>query len=299
MIKKISIAMALSVGLALSANAGNPTNAGLVDPVVTPPSATFSWTGPYAGVSYGKSQHTRTYEREMVRHWDEDILHRDVEEWEEHYYRCVGKEGHFGRKCKVGGFEDAKEIQSLDLVNNPWRNSPQSTVRYDAGYGPAVWLGGQSTLDFTLPDQRDLPLASGKWAQLEYLGYEQFENVTEWTETIQHSETYTEQYEVTHNDTTIGGFVGYRMALWDTPVIGGVEANYFRAQDLGDEFAQVEAQVGVSLGRVLPYVAAGTNGLKVVGTDIALGRKGRLLVGLRHWEQNADRGTQLRVGWKF
>lgn len=274
------------------AYAGNLVTTGLDDPHVTPPASSttgFSWSGPYAGVSYGQSTHVREY----TRTWDEVIDHREETPWEKHAYQCDRGQGHFGFKCDVTGLTHAPEFGSLDNVNSPWRNAAGETVRYSSGYD-GLWMGANETFAFTLPSYVAPRDRGSQWAQL---GYEHLTgvDVREWSETIAHSE----QVTVTEGDTTLGGFVGYRHQFQAFPLVIGAELNAMTTDNHGS-FTQAGLQAGFAAGRVLPYVEIGADHY-AGGVDVALGQQGRLLVGLRTWEANdgADKGTQLRVGWNF
>jgi hypothetical protein len=259
-------------------------------PVTVPTTPAFSWSGPYAGLSYGKSSHRRTYEKT----WDEVITYREETDWEKHAYQCNRGKGHFGFKCDVTGLTHAPEFGALDNVNNPWSNNAKDeTVRYDNGYD-GLWMGADETFGFTLPSYVEPVTRGERWAQI---GYEYLTgvDVNEWSETIVH----TEQVTVNEDDSTFGGFIGYRHQFSKMPVVVGVEANYMATGDHGD-FAQVGAQLGFAAGRVLPYVEIGVDHY-AGGADVALGSQGRLLIGLRAWETHdgRDGGQMLRIGWNF
>jgi hypothetical protein len=271
-------AIIASLMMTTSVHAGNLVTVGLDDPEVIPP-ARFSWGGVYGGLTYGQSQHTREY----TRTWEEDI----TREREIHNYNCTrGKEKHFGRKCNVTGFTDAEELQALDNVNRPWQNAADQDVRYQSGYD-GLWMGSSEVFSFSLPDQRSIS-NQPRWAQMNYLGFDTVVDVIG-------TESFSETYEVTHNDTTLGGFIGYRHEISQYVVLG-VEANAFQAMDLGEDFYQIEAQAGISLGRVLPFVGIGPDHFSV-GTDIAI--TDNVLIGIRHWDADEDSGTQVRIGWMF
>lgn len=280
----------LAIALPFSASAGNLVTEGLDDPVVAPPTQrAFSWGGAYTGLSYGQSRHVRTYDRK----WDEFIVHREETPWEEHSYSCNRGQGHYGFKCDVTGLTHAPEFGELDNVKNPWSNAADRTVRYGGDYD-GLWMGADQTFAFTLPSYVDPVVRSGKWAQIEY-EYLTGVDVNEWVETI----THTEQATLVEDDTTFGGFVGYRHQFQKVPLVVGLEANYMTTSDHG-EFAQIGAQVGFAAGRVLPYIEAGIDHY-AGGVDIALGAHGQVLFGVRTWEayDGGDSGTQVRVGWRF
>jgi hypothetical protein len=273
---KLTIIAAVAAMLAGPVLAGNLVTTGLDDPHVTPPATSttaFSWSGPYAGVSYGQSSHTRTYE------------HREEEPWEKHAYRCDRGTGHFGFKCDVTGLTHAPEFGTLNNINRPWSNARDETVRYNNGYD-GLWMGADQSFAFTLPSYVAPVARDSRWAQI---GYEHMSgvNVTQWTETV------------TESDTTLGGFVGYRHQFQTLPFVVGAEFNAMTTDSHGD-FTQIGLQAGFAAGRVLPYVEAGADHY-AGGVDVALGRQGRLLVGVRTWEAHDgdDKGTQLRVGWNF
>lgn len=273
-----------------SASAGNLVTIGLEDPRVTPPPRTaFSWSGPYAGVSYGQSSHRRDY----TRNWTETIDHREETPWEEHSYQCNRGEGHFGFKCDVSGLTGALEFEGLDHINSPWNNARDQTVRYSSGYD-GLWMGANETFTFTLPSHISPVNRGNQWAQIDYTHLTGVD-VNEWVETIACSESYS----VVESDTTLGGFIGYRYQFQTVPFVVGAELNATTTSDHGS-FTQVGLQAGLAMGRVLPYVEIGADHY-AGGADVAMGRQGRLLVGLRTWESRDgnDSGQQLRIGWNF
>ena len=240
-------------------------------PILTPPSQ-FSWSGGYGGLSYGQSNHTRDYTRNITE--DRDI----------HNYQCDrGTKPHLMYKCDVGNFVDAAELAALDNVFRPWNNARDQDVRYNNGY-EGFWMGASETFSFSVGDQRDLGPNQKGWAQVSYLGYD---TVTEIVGS--------EQYSTTTQDTTVGGFVGYNFEVYG-PLFAGVEANFFQAQDLDETFAQIEGRGCLATGRVLSCVGAGDD-LLTITADLAI--TDNLIVGARQWQSDDDEGTQIRIGWKF
>lgn len=98
-----------------------------------------------------------------------------------------------------------------------------------------------------------------------------------------------EPFSITTGETEAGGFIGYRTG---GSLVLGVEAGK-------SGLTYVEAQAGIGLGRVLPFISVGASDEGAsygIGADVALGE--RWLLGVAH--RQADEGyTSLRLGVRF
>ena len=324
--KNIFTAILVTITLAFPAFAGNPST-GLSDPVViAPTNPTFSWSGPYAGLTYGQSNHKRQYTRtwdetrtyytkegfETVTPRVEEVERREEIPYDEHRYTCTRGSGHFGYKCDVSGFTLSPEFNDLDTVNRPWREAEDQTVRYENGYS-GLWMGADETYTFTMPLPIDPIMRSNDWAQIsyemvsgvnvvEYTELVEYDDIAYGTRLVEHTEvvaTHVETYTVNEGDTTLGAFVGYRHQFDAVPFVLGAEFNYMDTDDHGS-FEQLGVQAGFAAGRVLPFVEVGYDHY-AGGVDVALGKNGRVLLGVRTWETHDgdDSGNMIRLGWAF
>lgn len=106
-----------------------------------------------------------------------------------------------------------------------------------------------------------------------------------------------ESFSTKESSTSAGAFIGYRKDLGQL-VLGG-ELSYSKA------LSTAEAQVGLDLGKILPYVSAGygegdnfSGAVYGVGADLLLGDK--LLVGVKSTNAEGQGSVvSLRVGLRF
>jgi len=274
---------------AYGAQAGNLVTSGLDDPHVNAPALPFSWDGGYAGLSYGQSQHKRTYTRDVA-----GVAFEQTEEpWETHSYSCnrgPDTNSHLRDKCDLTGLTHATELASLSSASQPWNTARDQTVRYTSSYD-GLWLGADESIAFTLPEYVEPQARDGRWG---FVAYETLRGVTVTEEAVT---SYSQQeYTISESDQGFGGFAGYRNQWGFTPLVVGAEFNFIQTEDHGT-FTQIGAQAGFAVGQVLPYVEVGADH-HAGGTDIALGN---VLLGVRTWaSHNGDgSGNQVRVGWMF
>jgi hypothetical protein len=281
--KQILLTSAIVMATASVGFADGLTQLGLDDPeVMAPPSVSGDWSGPYVGLSYGRTTKTT----ETYREWMQG--------------NCKGSISHNGSKCAItkGMFDDLdlKEIKDPNKpdVTNPWNNAETGeVVKYHnlKGWGnySAIWLGDATGREYTWELGENVP-TTAELADLEKLGKGGKLSVTKMSETVT---------SVTNMD-DFGAFVGYRKD-WGR-IVGGVELG------VNGEITSLEAQAGLDLGNVLVYGFGGIAQLDGVdgsvfgaGTDLKLGNN--IVVGVKHtigeFDNTDTESTMLRVAFKF
>jgi hypothetical protein len=276
---------------ASQAQADGLTQMGLDDPEVIAPAS--DWTGPYVGLSYGRTDVTRsvtTMREEIIKGYD----FREA--------TCTRVSNtHLGNKCKID--ETLWNSLGIDPTNNPWDKAPfklndgaetGEIAKYLSGYH-GLWLGdttGSHTWNIGSyePDTESLNNSQGQDAILSVERKFKADEVNTITETVNQSMSMDD----------IGGFVGYRHDFGS--LVGGVELGV-----LG-ELVTLEAQAGLDLGRVLPYLFVGageydgdSGSVYGVGTDIKVTET--LMVGVKHtigdFGNSETKTTSLRVAIRF
>lgn len=234
--KSLKIAAVLIAASCTPAAADGPGGPWERTPVETP---RFSWSGFMFGAGISVRKRTDTTTTTVT----------------DGYTRtCVsGGSGHSDQKCQVSShdWENSPEIQALRDVNSPWNKSglrndgvPGEIVRYDnAGYS-GIWLNDQPSFTYTIEESQDPGGSRGA-----SLGTAE--------EILRDLVTLDEDEELT-------GSIHLRR-LWDTgSLVFGAELGHNGSE------AYVEGQVGISAGRVLPYIGGGSAGASI-GLDLALG----------------------------
>ena len=243
-------------------------------PVARPAQATaHSWTGAYAGLSYGtqrsKSQRATYEDREMTetrretRPYTKRDLHHDLKQ--------TGCER--GSKYEITNGHTTGTVPCASVLNA--KPNPSWDDWSVVGHAPVI--------------VREWTEVTG--SETVQVGSE---TVVTGSEAVQ---TGTETIRST--DSTAGVFAGYRHQLVGGTV-WGVEASYSRAG--GQDSTRLMAQGGYSLGRVLPYLTAGYDlsqdaPVYGAGIDVALTR--RLLGGLAYTKADDAERIEARIGWRF
>lgn len=279
------------VCLASQAHADGLTELGLDDPEVIAPAS--DWTGPYVGLSYGKTDVTRS-----VTSMREEI----IEGYDYREATCTRtKNTHEGNKCRID--ESLWDSLGIDPTSNPWDKAPfklndgaetGEIAKYLSGYN-GLWLGdttGSHTWNIGSyePDVAALNSSQGQDALLSVERKFKADEVNTITETMNQTSSMDE----------VGAFIGYRHDFGS--LVGGVELGV-----LG-ELATLEAQAGLDLGRVLPYLFVGageydgdSGSVYGVGTDIKV--TNTLMVGIKHsvgdFGNTETKTTGLRIAIKF
>lgn len=286
--KLLTLAFILS---ASTASSDGLTSLGLDDPEVLAPSS--NWSGAYVGLSFGRNTTTTR----STRTWEEVTPGFDFRE-----ATCtrVGNT-HEGNKCRID--QTMWDALSFASIANPWSTAPfklndgsqtGQLAKYLTEYH-GLWLGdtaGSHTWNIGqhVPDVAALNAPTGQDAVLSVTHQFKADVVTQMSESITSIESMDE----------FGAFAGYRHDFGK--IIGGVELGM-----IGD-LASLEAQAGLDLGRVLPYVFAGagqydgeSGTVFGAGADLKIGQ--RLRVGIKHTVGEFDNvdveSTALRVAFKF
>lgn len=124
--------------------------------------------------------------------------------------------------------------------------------------------------------------------------------VREWEEVVGSEEVQigTESYRASAS--TSGVFVGVRHQF-DNRIVGGVEAQVSRVSG-GDTSIRAMGQLGIGMGRFLPYATAGYDfeaetAVYGAGIDVALTK--RLLGGIAYTKADDAERIEARVGFRF
>ncbi len=137
---KLLTTTAITLALTSALQAG-----GLADPIeqVSPVAQSFAtWTGPYAGISYGQTTETTDID---------DI----------YVYECVkggSRDRHNNNKCVVDEYtwNNSPEVQALEHNNKPW-GQYTTQYRYNQPDYDGVWLGGAESFVYTTDRVMDAP----------------------------------------------------------------------------------------------------------------------------------------------
>lgn len=229
------------LGLASTAAfADGLTSLGLDDPeVMAPPSVSGDWSGPYIGLSYGRTETTTPV-----------------------YDVCIDDGGH------SGGDKCSGKAEYIDLTFGPGLEGTDNYTQTgfmskDAKLETAtdrVFLLGEAV---TIVDAKGNVIGTGTTVG-EYATGTLYRPETGETKTVSIDE--------------VGAFLGYRHDFGR--IVVGAEIG------MNGDLKTLEAQVGLDLGKVLPYAFAGVGELDGesgntygVGADVALGKN--LLVGVK------------------
>lgn len=261
--KRLLLSATVLAMASTAAFADGLTTLGLDDPeVMAPPSVSGDWTGPYVGLSYGRTTTTTaTYEewaRRMCDYTAPSPLNTE--------------DNHMPNKCGVSelDFSSSPEIAALDTVEQ-W---PDDDAGWDNSfpYGASkvlfrddlIWVGNQD-FEYTTAD---LDETSGGPRRIDdNAAYNRFLG------------TFQKMVGTTSETTEdFGAFLGYRHDFGR--IVGGAEIG------VNGDLRTLEGQVGLDLGKVLTYAFAGVGDLDGVsgktygiGADMALGKN--LLVGVK------------------
>lgn len=278
----ISTAVTMLSGFAY---ADGLTELGLDDPeVMAPPSVSGDWTGPYVGLSYGRTT--------VSRAWKETRTETIVTETEVPVYdTCVDVGGHSGGdKC----FGNADNINLTFGPNLGVTDNWTKTGFYDKD---KVFLVGE-TVTIVNPDGTTTQgTTNGEYDTGTLYRLETGKTKTEYNEEV--IETVVDMSSKTKSN-NVGAFVGYRKD-WGR-VVGGVELGK------NGDITSLEAQAGFDLGKVLAYGFGGIGRLDGVdgsvyglGTDLKVSEK--LVVGVKYtvgeFGDTDTESTALRIALKF
>jgi len=247
---------------------------GYVNPITSaPPMArpatttadSFSWTGPYAGLSYGsqKTKSTRMNQEE-----------RDITETR-YETRPANKADIWNQTQQAGGCSEPRELfwfthESADpyVITCDVLMSMSPDDSWNAWSAP--WAD---------------PVIESQWEEV--IGSEMVS-----TGPVSHHTT----------DSTLGAFIGYRYQFQNRLVLGS-EATYTRVSN-HDEDLRLLVQTGYAMGNFLPYVTAGysfdaSSVVFGLGMDVAL--TNRLIGGLVYTQEKDSKSERIeaRIGFKF
>lgn len=282
------------------------TALGLDDPeVMAPPSVSGDWTGPYLGLSYGRTTATT----ETYREWLET---KKGEAYNEASCTRRTPNGHDANKCVIS------DKMYLDLggaandMSNPWDQTGYKwndgsltnlgNPHYDGGGYKGIWLGDDSDGKHVWVLGKDVPVPTseeladlaqkkgGAGAILDVTTKFKPDTVTKMSETVT---------SVTEMD-DLGAFVGYRRDLGR--IVLGAELGK------NGDITSLEAQAGLDLGNVLVYGFGGVAQFDGIdgtvfgaGTDLKI--RENIVVGVKHtigeFDNTDTESTLLRVAIKF
>lgn len=285
----LTVAAGLSVSAAYAGGLAPPV---YMEPPVVPPTVMVpSWTGPYAGLTYGRTTTTET--------WLEPTFEDDIRtEFDGEVCKSPGIVGSHGSyKCKFddkdGAFTSSvwgssPEIQALRLTDEPWndddlertgnplgRTADAEVVRYSEPNYNGIWLNGED-FEFTY-NYREVNLGPVQ------TGFE----------------TFTEE----NTEETYGAFVGYRHQVGQA--VFGLEGA------VHGELTSLEAQLGLAAGPLLPYVSYGVGQFDSEdvttyggGADFQVGLINGMFVGadaivIEDNSGNTAEQATIRVGFNF
>lgn len=123
--------------------------------------------------------------------------------------------------------------------------------------------------------------------------------VREWTEVTGHETVQTGTETIRSSDSTAGVFLGVRHQFANR-LVGGVEAQVARVGD--DTSIRALGQLGIGMGRFLPYATAGydfeaDDVIYGAGVDVAI--TPRVLGGLLYTPNGDTKRLEARVGFRF
>lgn len=295
--KTILLATAASFALTSGAFAGNLAEIGLDDPVVRAPAPPVaSWTGAYAGISYGQTTSKTPYTTSTPQ--------SPIDEYETWYSKeCAApnpQKNHDKNKCGVTEFDwgNSPEIQALE-EKPQWGNTqditnpPGEPWRYEQGYY-GIWMNGaKENFVFTTPNASNAGRAN-KGANTNIV--EAFEKLVSSTPQA----PIVESGILEQTSQGAGAFVGYRQDFGT--IVGGVEGN------LGGDLSTLEAQAGLDMGAALSYVFVGGGKFDgesgtVYGAGIDVKINDRWLVGAKYtvgeFGQTDTNTAAVRFGIQF
>lgn len=265
--KNLLMTSTLAVIFATSSYAGGLSPPIIFEPPIqAPPQVTSTWSGPYAGLTYGQTSRR---------------VEKSIERWGHRCEHGTGSNTHNNSKCVITE-DNFNTLQVQSITGDPSNSNPD-VVSY---YGDQENLNWGDYCAIWVPEGK-----SYQWVTLYDTGIA--DNPKGGVYSVSKK---TIDFLSTENNGNLGAFAGYRHEVG--PTVLGVEAGF------NGDLKSIEAQVGLDVDQFLPYAFAGVGqydgedtNVYGAGADFKVNEK--VFIGGKY--ANGDFGEQvtIRIGFNF